>query len=154
LSDNRREEQGDIAMKRISMPLLLFLLSVSLFAADKDPHLKSAAMPFYPVLALQARVQDKISLHFVVNEKGETTDIEATSGHKLLRDAAIENLQSWRFWPPTCACRVKEEATLVYKLSPDSESAQTPDVAVKWFGREGPITVQIEGRVRLVQWQP
>jgi TonB family protein len=140
-------------MKRILI-LLPLLLSASLLAEDKKPHLKSAAMPFYPVLALQARLEGKISLRFVVNEKGETADIEATSGDKLLRDAAIENLQTWKFWPPTCACRSKEEAILVYKLSRDPESAETPDVAVKWFGREGPITVQIEGRVHLMHWQP
>ena len=140
-------------MKRILIPILL-MLNLNSFAADKDPHLKSAAMPFYPVLALQARLEGKISLRFVVNEKGEPADIEATSGDKLLREAAIETLQTWKFWPPTCTCRVKEEATLVYKLARDPESAETPDVTVKWFGRQGPITVQIEGRVHLVPWQP
>ena len=71
-------------MKRISIPLLL-LLSVSLFAADTEPHFKSAAMPFYPPLARQARIEGKVTLRFTVNENGETADVEATSGHKLLR---------------------------------------------------------------------
>jgi TonB family protein len=110
-------------------------------------------MPFYPPLARQARIEGKISLRFTVDEKGETADIEATSGHKLLREAAIENLQSWKFWPPSCACRVKEEAVLVYKLDNELESAKTPDVVVRWFGRStGGITVQIEGYAP--HWQP
>jgi TonB family protein len=146
------EERGETAMKRISIPLLL-LLSVSLFAADTEPHFRSAAMPFYPPLARQARIEGKVSLRFTVDEKGETTDIEAISGHELLREAAIENLQSWKFWPPSCACRVKDEVILVYKLSGELESTETPDVIVSWFGRRtGGVTVQIEGHAP--HWQP
>ena len=81
------------AMNRISIPLVL-LLSVSLFAADTKPNFKSAAMPFYPPLAREARTEGKATLRFTVSKKGETADIEATSGHKLQREAAIENLQS------------------------------------------------------------
>ena len=129
-------------MKRMSMPLLL-LLSVSLFAADTGPNLKSAPMPFYPPLARQARIEGKVTLRFTVNEKGETAEIEATSGHKLLREAAIENLQSWKFWPPSCACWLKDEVTLVYKLSKALDPADPPTVIVRWFGQrmEG-ITVR------------
>ena len=139
-------------MKPISVPLLL-LLSVSLFAADPEPHFKSAAMPFYPPLARQARVEGQVSLRFTVDEKGATVDIEVMSGHKLLREAAIENLQSWKFWPPGCACRVRDEVTLVNKLSNELESSDSPDVIVRWFGkRMGGITVQIESHAP--QWQP
>ena len=60
-------------MKRMPMSLLL-LFSVSLFAADTEPHFKSAAMPFYPPLARQARIEGKVFLRFTVDEKGETTD--------------------------------------------------------------------------------
>jgi TonB family protein len=146
------EARGETAMKRMSIPLLL-LLSVSLFAADTGPNLKSAPMPFYPPLARQARIEGKVTLRFTVNEKGETAEIEATSGHKLLREAAIENLQSWKFWPPSCACRLKDEVTLVYKLSKALDPADPPTVIVRWFGQrmEG-ITVEIESIAP--QWQP
>ena len=139
-------------MKRISIPLLL-LLSVSLFAADTEPHFKSAAMPFYPPLARQARIEGKVTLRFTVNENGETADVEATSGHKLLPWSAIENLQSWKFWPPSCACRVKDEVTLVYKLSNELGSTESPDVIVRWFEKRMiGITVEIESYAP--QWQP
>jgi|HubBroStandDraft_1064217.scaffolds.fasta_scaffold12301_8 TonB family protein len=139
-------------MKRMSISLLL-LFSVSSFAADTPPHFKSAAMPFYPPLARQARIEGKVFLRFTVDEKGETTDIEVTSGPKLLREAAIGNLQSWKFWPPSCACQVKDEVVLFYKLSNELESAETPDVIVRWFGRGGGgVTVQIEGYAP--HWQP
>ena len=110
-------------------------------------------MPFYPPLAHQARLEGEVTLRFTVNANGETADVEATSGHKLLREAAIENLHSWKFWPPSCACRVKDEVTLVYKLSNELGSADTPTVIVRWFGNrmEG-ITVEIESYAP--HWEP
>jgi hypothetical protein len=68
----------------------------------------------------------------------------------MLQDAAIENVRDWKFWPPRCACRVKREAVLVYRLSVEAQSEAT--VVVKWFGKAGLIRVEIEGEA--VQWQP
>lgn len=144
-------------MRRMSIPLLL-LLSISSFAAGPELYIKSASAPFYPRLALQARVTGTVSLHFMVNERGETSEVEAASGDKLgdklLRDAAIENLQSWKFWPPECACRVRRDAAFVYVLSGNPESADTPTVTVKWFLNAPVIRVQIESAPILTQAQP
>lgn len=140
-------------MRRISMPLLL-LLCVSSFAAEPEPYLKSATSPFYPRLALQARIEGKVTLHFTVNELGETSDVEATSGHKMLQDAAIENIQSWKFWPPRCACRVKRDAVLIYVLSREQASAEMPTVTVKWFLKAPVIQAEIDAAPDLRQWQP
>jgi TonB family protein len=137
----------------MSIPLFL-LLSISSFAAGPELYLKSASAPFYPRLALQARVGGTVSLHFMVDERGETSDVEAASGDKLLRDAAIENLQSWKFWPPECACRVRKEAVLVYVLSGDPGSAETPTVTIKWFLKAPVIRVEIEGAPILTQVNP
>lgn len=87
-------------MRTTSIPLLL-LLCVSSFAAEPEPYLKSASSPFYPPLALQARLDGKVTLRFIVTELGETSDVEATSGPKMLQEAAITNIQSWKFWPPS-----------------------------------------------------
>ncbi len=125
--------------------IVVFFLNESAPGADLEPYLKSAAMPFFPVLARQARLMGKISLHFTINEQGETSDIEASTGPKLLQDAAIENVHNWKFWPPRCACRVKREAVLVYNLSPELRSApETPTVTVKWFLEAPVIRVEIE----------
>jgi len=144
-------------MRRMSIPLLL-LLSISSFAAAPELYLKSASAPFYPRLALQARVGGTVSLHFIVNERGETSDVEAALGDKLgdklLRDAAVENLQSWKFWPPECACRVRRDAAFVYVLSSDSGSSDTPNVTVKWFLKAPIVRVQIESAPILMQAQP
>jgi TonB family protein len=129
-------------------------LSISSFAAEPEPYLKSASSPFYPPLARQARIGGKVTLHFSVNERGETSDVEATSGPKMLQDAAIENIQSWKFSPPRCACRVKMEAVLIYVLSSEQATAEMPTVTVKWFLKAPVIRAEIEAAPDLTQWQP
>ncbi len=153
LNYNHRDGQGGIAMRRISIPLLL-LLSISSFAADPEPYLKSASSPFYPPLARQARIEGSVTLRFTVNELGDTTDVEATSGHKILQEAAIANIQGWKFRPPRCACRVKREAVLIYALSREQASAEIPTVTVKWFLKAPVIRAEIEAGPDLTQWQP
>jgi TonB family protein len=110
-------------------------------------------MPFYPPLAREARIQGKVSLRFVVNEQGDTSEVEAVTGHQMLRQAAIDGVQGWKFgWPHPCACRVKREAIFAYKLSGVLDSPDRPNVTVKWFGKTGVIRVEIEGDA--IHWQP
>jgi TonB family protein len=57
-------------------------------------------MPFYPPLARQARMEGKVLLRFAVNEQGGTSEVEAATGHQMVRQAAIESVQGWKFgWP-------------------------------------------------------
>jgi len=51
-------------------------------------------------------------MHFTVNEQGDTSDVQAVTGNKMLQDAAIKNIQDWKFWPSRCACRVKGTQSL------------------------------------------
>jgi hypothetical protein len=137
--------RGGIAMRRISIPLLL-LLSISSFAADPEPYLKSAPMPFYSPLARQARIAGTIHLRFAVDGLGNTSDIEASPANELLRRIAIENVQNWKFaWPQPCDCRSQREAVFVYKFSGQMESPERPNVTVRWFGKTKVIRVEIEG---------
>jgi hypothetical protein len=41
-------------------------------------------MPFYPPLCRQARIQGQVILHFTVNERGDTSDVEAVTGHPFV----------------------------------------------------------------------
>jgi hypothetical protein len=45
----------------------------------------------------------------------EPTEVQAVSGHKLLRDAAVENVKTWRFQNPYAIER-KYETTFDYQL--------------------------------------
>jgi TonB family protein len=139
--------------KTLSALIVVLLVSATALGADPDPYLKTAPMPFYPPLARQARIEGKVSLRFAVNEQGDTSEVEAVNGHQMLRQAAIESVQGWKFgWPHPCACRVKREAIFVYKISGELESPDRPNVTVKWFGKTGVIRVEIEGDSIL--WQP
>ena len=112
--------------KNVTPLILVFLLSATSLGADPEPYLKSAPMPFYPPLARQARIQGKVSLRFVVNERGATSEVEAVNRHQMLTQAAIESVQGWKFgWPHPCTCRVKREAIFVYKISSELESADS-----------------------------
>jgi TonB family protein len=105
-------------MHRVFTFLCPLLMSVSAFAADPVPFLKSAPMPFYPPLARQARIEGKVLLRVTINQAGETS-AEALSGHILLRNAAVESVREWKFgWPNSCACTVNREVTFVYKILP------------------------------------
>jgi TonB family protein len=142
-----------VTKRLLSTLIAVLLLSATTLGADPEPYLKSAPMPFYSPLARQARIQGKVSLHFVVNEQGDTSDVEAVSGNQMLRQAAIESVQGWKFgWPHPCTCRVKREAIFVYKLSREPESPDRPNVTVRWFGKTGVIRVEIEGDP--IHWQP
>jgi TonB family protein len=132
-------------MKFVFVLIATSLLSLGAFGADPQLYLKSAPMPFYPALGRSARIQGKVTLHFTVDEKGNTSEVEATTGNEVLRNPALENVQNWKFWPPQCACRVKREAVLVYMLSAELGSAEKPDVVVKWFTRAQIIRVEVEG---------
>jgi len=133
--------------------IVVLLLHLAALGADLEPYLKSASVPFYPPLARQARIEGKVSLRFTINEQGETSDVEASTGHKMLQDAAVENAQNWKFWPARCACLVKREAVLVYDLSGDVETAESPTVTVKWFLKSSVIRVEIQAGAPAVETQ-
>jgi TonB family protein len=137
-------------MSRISMVLFL-LLSVSSLTADPEPYLKSAPMPFYPGLARAARIEGKVSLRLTVDEQGGTSEVEATSGHIMLRQAAIENVKNWKFgWPQPCMCRVHREVVFLYKLSGKQETSESPTAIVRWFGK---TRVEVEADVPPINTQ-
>ena len=91
-------------------------------------------------------------MHFTVNDKGDTTDVEASGGHQLLRDAAIESVQNWKFaWASPCACRVKREVLFVYSFG-DWLNEDGPSSAVKWFGKAPVKRVEIQAGGDLINF--
>ena len=123
---------------KVAFAVLSVLAFVSLVAAaDPEPFLKSAPMPFYPPLARQARIEGTVKLRATVNQDGDISNIEALSGHLLLRNATVEYVKSWKFgWQHPCACTVQRDVTFVYKISEKEASPDSPVVVVKWFGMD------------------
>ena len=138
-------------MSRMCLFLAL-LFSVHSVAADPEPYLKSAPMPFYPRLARLARLSGRVNLDFLVDQEGNTSEIEAevktdaANGAGLLREAAIENLRNWKYaWSSPGSGRSRKKVLFVYKFSGELESPERPSVTVRWFGKTDPIRVEIEG---------
>jgi TonB family protein len=110
------------------------LMGVAAFAAEPEPFLKSAPMPFYPPLARQARIEGKVLLRVTINQAGETS-VEGLSGHLLLRNATVDYVKDWKFgWPYPCACTVSREVTFVYKILTQEATPDSPIATVRWFG--------------------
>ena len=137
-------------MSRMRLALFLFL-TVHCIAADPQPYLKSAPMPFYPPLCRQARISGTVTLNFTVDENGATSEVEATGGHQLLRDTAAENVKNWKYgWTSPCSCRVKKEVVFVYSFGGWLDD-DGPSSIVKWFGKAPVTRVEVQAGMIFVQ---
>ena len=56
-------------------------------------------MPEYPEAALQAGVEARVLLHAVIGQDGTVTELRAVDGPEVLRAAALQAVQQWRFEP-------------------------------------------------------
>ncbi|MFY9790865.1 MAG: energy transducer TonB [Candidatus Sulfotelmatobacter sp.] len=84
-------------MTRIATVSCLLALRIAM-AAQSEPSLIAVAMPMYPPLARQARIAGVVKLTFALTgDADEPTNVEVISGHPMLKDAAIENVKTWRF---------------------------------------------------------
>jgi hypothetical protein len=73
---------------KVTLSLIVaLLLSASPFG-DDQPHFRSAHIPFYPPLCREARIEGKVSLHFIVNEQGDTAEVGIT-----LREVQLHLIQ-------------------------------------------------------------
>jgi hypothetical protein len=96
--------------------VLCFAAAISVtMAAQGEPVLVSANIPKHPPLACQARIAGVVKLTFVLSgNAGEPTNVEATSGHPMLKDAAIENVKTWKF--KNSYAKGKYETTFDYRF--------------------------------------
>ena len=79
---------------------------------EETPVVKSGEMPLYPPLARQARLQGTVRLK-VTTDGAYITKVAASGAHKLLLDAAEENIRTWRFYKHRPQTFI---TTFVYKL--------------------------------------
>jgi TonB family protein len=83
---------------------------------NAEPQLKRAELTMYPVLAREARIEGTVKLSFAINPDGSVAEVQALSGHPMLKTAAIANVETWRFRPGDG--KGKPQTTeLVFKLS-------------------------------------
>lgn len=128
----------------ISALLLLAAFSV---AQDKPaqingslPKTVSASVPFYPELARETHIQGIVILRVSTDGK-RVSAVDAENGHRLLVNAATENVKTWQFEPhsPTtfevkfhyrllnskcdseCKCQSEEKEQVVLQLPTNVE---------------------------------
>ena len=98
-----------------------------------QPRLSSSRLPMYPPLGLATRTEGIVRLTFLLNERGEVTEVHVVSGPKLLSDAALEDVKTWRFSMPHDLFRTewRYDTKFVYRLSGhEEETNQSPKLSV------------------------
>jgi TonB family protein len=83
---------------------------------NAEPQLKRAEFPTYPALAREARIAGTVTLSFAINPDGSVAEVQALSGHPMLKTAAAANVETWRFRPGDGRGE-RQTAELVFKLS-------------------------------------
>lgn len=74
--------------------------------------------PVYPPQAVAARIFGTVLVQISIDEGGTVTSANATSGHQLLRDAAVEAARGWTFKPTLVQGKpVKVVGTLSFTFS-------------------------------------
>ena len=98
--------------------MLLILACASAASAQDDakiperPIVKSGEIPLYPHLARVAQIAGTVQVE-VTTDGNAITKVSATGAHKLLQEAAEQNVRAWRFYshkPQTFT------VTFVYKV--------------------------------------
>ena len=113
-------------------------------AAQDEPVLVSSNIPKHPPIACQARIGGLVKLSFTLAANAaEPTNVEVVSGHAMLKGAAVENVNTWRFQNSYTVKR-KYETTFDYRLP----SSGPQKVTFESFHR-----VEVDTCVP-VQWQP
>ena len=69
--------------------------------AIREPRRIHGAVPPYPELARRARVQGKVVLECVIDERGRVRNVRVVSGHPLLADASAATVGAWTYTPTT-----------------------------------------------------
>jgi TonB family protein len=116
---------------------LLIIVSALMAQEKAAPYLKKAELPKYPILARQARIDGAVKISFEVAEDGTVSEVQAISGHPMLKPAALENVQSWRFgFSGGVGSKQRQETEFVFRLSgKDVEKNPRLTVSLESFRR-------------------
>jgi TonB family protein len=116
-------------MKRLSLAFFsMGTLSVVVFAAAQHALAQSPASsdtpqtavvltklspPVYPPLARQARITGDVKVQVMIRKDGSVESVEITSGHPLLKQAALESAQRSTFECRDCSAQ-GTSSSLIY----------------------------------------
>jgi TonB family protein len=75
------------------------LASVVAAKTNRDPKLISSSRLVYPSAARQSNIQGNVTVTANIDEKGNVVSAKALSGPMLLRQAAVESVNQWKYSP-------------------------------------------------------
>ena len=108
-------------VSRFCALLCLLAVCLPLAAQTDEPELISANIPRYPPLARQARIEGLVKVTFTLPASaGEPANVEAVSGHPVLKAAAVENVKTWHLRNPFAAER-KYKTEFHYRLATEAK---------------------------------
>lgn len=87
-------------------------------ALDEEISVASHEDISYPPVARLARIGGVVVVEVVLDDRGTVAGARALSGHQLLRPAAVNNVQRWRFAPGT-----QKRAFVVYRFEVDKHQS-------------------------------
>ncbi len=80
----------------------------------------------YPPAAKAAGVQGPVTVRFVINEAGEVESAQATDGHPLLQQAAVDAVKQWRFQPVTGSGKaIKRTGVITYNFKLNGQEKES-----------------------------
>jgi TonB family protein len=136
-------------IKRVLLTLLL--ATSSLAEANARPWIPTRIQSLsYPILALQAQIQGKVTVRIKVNDSGLVAEARAISGHPILAKAALDNIKSWTFGALLAdgpSTGTEMDFTYVFKL--EGEALTTPPTD---FVYEYPDKVMVTSKP--LHWKP
>jgi TonB family protein len=92
-------------MKFVASALAFVLLLPNVMAGESSPAVKFAVAPKYPFLTLEGRVYGVVTIRVTIDPAGSVKKAAVTEGHPMLREAALDAAQQWKFEPSSAQKR-------------------------------------------------
>jgi TonB family protein len=77
--------------------LMLTMMVPRALAGESSPAVKLAVAPKYPTLTLAGRIYGQVTVRVTIDRAGAVKDARVVEGHPMLREAAVNAAQQWRF---------------------------------------------------------
>lgn len=117
-------------MNRLRFASFVFLVVISSFCSAQklpQPRLIYSKMPGYPGFAIISNLEGTVKLSFVLDEKGNVSEVHAITGPKILAEEATEDVKSWRFELPRDLFRTEWRYETVFDFRFSGKEVGTND---------------------------
>lgn len=85
----------------------------------EHPQVLERSIPEYPLEAKEQKIQGKVKLEVIIDEKGQLSEARFVEGPEVFKDSALNAVKTWKWTPATKFGRPvssKAEISLNYKL--------------------------------------